>query len=91
MQPDYCYIYVQGWKADDDFEKRAQAAADGVPKRECVIVSAEEEWPNFLPELSAEECAAIICGCEGHPNEGVKCTANDYRINKTFLDVEGAC
>ena len=28
---------------------RAQVAADGVPKREGVIVAVEEEWPNFLP------------------------------------------
>ncbi len=91
MQPDHCYIYVQAWKADGDFEGRARAAADGVPKRECLIVASEEEWPGFLPELPAEECAAIICGCECRPNKGVQCTANDYRINKTFLDVEGAC
>jgi hypothetical protein len=91
MEPEDCYIYVQGWKADAEFVERAQGSVDGVPHREAVIVDDAADWPDSLPALSDEECAIVICGCDDHPSLPVACSANNYRIRKTFLDVEAEC
>ena len=91
MRPEYCYIYVKGWKADVKFKRRAEEAADAVSQRECVIVASGDAWPAEVPTPSDSDCATIICGCEGHPHQFVDCTANAYRIRKAFLDAEAKC
>ena len=91
MDPNRCYIYVQGWRANATLQDRAQVAADPALMRECVIVAAPAQWPNHVPPPPATGCATIICGCEGHPHRFVDGTANDFRIRRTFLRVEGEC
>ena len=91
MDPNRCYIYVQGWRADATFQTRAQDATDPALMRECVIVASPGQWPAYVPSPPATDCATVICGCEGHPYGFVNCTANAYRIRKTFIQVEGGC
>ena len=52
MQPDYCYIYVQGWKADDDFEERAQAAASPGPSPPMTAARTTRHFANSADWLS---------------------------------------
>ncbi len=91
MDPNFCYIYVQGWKTDTVFQDRARAAADAAPMRECVIVPSSAEWPSAVPAPPASDCATIICGCGDRPRGFVDDTAGNYRIRATFLRVEGEC
>ena len=91
MDPNRCYIYVQGWRADASFQGRAREAAAVAPMRECVIVASPAQWPNRVPPPPSTHCATVICGCEGHPHRFVDGNANDFRIRRTFVQVEGKC
>ena len=91
MRPEYCYIYVQGWKADQDFKGRAKAAVSDAPKRKCVIVASAAAWPPHAPAPSGSDCATIVCGCEGHLYLFADHTTTENWIREAFLDVEANC